>query len=125
MLGKLEFELSVELAGQTIERQPAVVQVWFEPNASATAASSPSPLLSLHGTARLSARTVLWRLTDAAAAATRVLVPGGRLLIRLHTGLLQDKDGRAFSAALDALLGTPQPHVPGGTFEGWLLVRAG
>lgn len=125
MLGKLEFELSVELAGQTIERQPAVVQVWFEPNASATAASSPLPMLTLHGTARLSARTVLWRLTDAAAAATRALGPGGRLLIRLHTGLLQDKDGRAFSAALDALLGTPQPHVPGGTFEGWLFVRAG
>jgi hypothetical protein len=56
---------------------------------------------------------------------TKLLVPGGRLLVRLHAGLLLDKDRRAFSAALDALLGAAQPHLPGGVFEGWLFVQAG
>ena len=55
----------------------------------------------------------------------KTLATGGRLLVRLHTGLLLDKDKRAFSAALDALLGAPQPHVAGGVFEGWVMVRAG
>lgn len=125
LLSKLRFDLSVDLAASVVERQPAVVQVWFEPNSNATAGSSPLGLLTLHGSAKLDARSIGWRLADTAAATTKAFGPGGRLLLRLHTGLLFDKDGQAFSAALDALLGSRQPHVPGGTFEGWLMVQGG
>lgn len=125
LLSKLRFDLSVDLAASVVERQPAVVQVWFEPNSNATAGSSPLGLLTLHGSAKLDARSIGWRLADTVAATTKAFGPGGRLLLRLHTGLLVDKDGQAFSAALDALLGSRQPHVPGGTFEGWLMVQGG
>ena len=127
LLSKLRFDLSVDLAAAIVARQPEVVQVWFEPNSSAnaTAGSSPSPLLTLHGSAKIDARSVSWRLADVAAATTKALSPGGRLLVRLHVGVLLDKDGRAFSAALDALVGTLQSHVPGGCFEGWMFVKGG
>ena len=94
-------------------------------NASATGAVTQATLAVLHGVAKLSASSISWSTTDLAANLNKLLGSGGRLLIRLHTGVLLDKQRRAFSAALDALIGAPQPHLPGGVFEGWVMVTAG
>ncbi len=127
LLANLRFELSIDLAADVIERQPAVVQVWFESNntAAGTTGSVPATLAILHGSAKLDPQTIAWRLSDVASSVTKLLAPGGRLLLRLHTGVLLDKDRRAFSAALDALVGDKQPHLPGGVFEGWVMVQPG
>jgi hypothetical protein len=127
VLGNLRFELGGTLADDIVKAQPAVVQVWFEPNsaAAATAGGTPTPIATVHGTIALDARTIFWQISDTPSLASRVFLPGGRLLVRLHTGVLLDPQRRAFSAALDALTGSPQPHVPGGTFEGWMFVLAG
>ena len=118
LLGNLRFDLSAALADDIVKAQPAVVQVWFEPN-------NTNAMAFLHGNAKLGAKAITWQMSDAATAVTKVLGSGGRLLIRLHAGVLLDAKRRAFSAALDALVGDAQPHVPGGAFEGWVLVQAG
>jgi hypothetical protein len=128
-LGQLRFDISGgTLAADIVKAQPAVVQVWFEPNSqgAATAGGTPSPISSVHGTATLDTKGVSWQTSDAAGNLTKAFATsGGRLLVRLHTGLLLDTNRRACSAALDALVGAPQPHVPGGAFEGWMFVQAG
>jgi len=127
LLGNLRFDLGGSLADDVVKAQPAVVQVWFEPNSSTTntAGGTPTPIATVHGTITLDAKTIRWQMNDSPSLATRVFVPGGRLLVRLHTGVLLDPGRRAFSAALDALIGSAQPHVPGGTFEGWMFVQPG
>ena len=120
LLGNLRFDLSIAMAADVVKAQPAVVQVWFEPNG-----GGPAGIATVHGALKFAASSIIWQASDTAATITRSLVNGGRLLIRLHSGVLLDKDRRAFSAALDALIGAAQPHVPGGVFEGWVMVLAG
>jgi hypothetical protein len=127
VLGNLNFDLGGSLADDIVKAQPAVVQVWFEPNSSTTttAGSSPTPIATVHGTTTLDVKTIRWQMNDSPSLVAKVFVPGGRLLVRLHTGLLLDPKRRAFSAALDALTGSAQPHVPGGAFEGWMFIQPG
>ena len=125
LLANLRFDLSLGLAADVLRAQPAVVQVWFEPNTASAVAAVSAAIATVHGAAKFSPTSINWQTSDPAATLTRLMVNGGRLLVRLHTGVLLDKDRRAFSAALDALIGASQPHVPGGVFEGWVMVQAG
>ena len=127
LLGGLRFDLGGSLADDIVKAQPAVVQVWFEPNSlsTTTAGGTPLPIVTVHGTTTLDAKTIHWQTNDSPSLATKVFGTGGRLLVRVHTGVLLDPKRRAFSAALDALTGSAQPHVPGGAFEGWFFVQQG
>jgi hypothetical protein len=107
-----------------------VVQIWFEPDpaptpAGAVAALAPSTIFTIHGTAVLNTAGLVWSRKDDDAILTKVFVNGGRVLIRLHCGMLISTDGRNFSAALDTLTQQASPHVPGGVFESWFFVKGG
>jgi hypothetical protein len=103
------------------ETAPQSVQVWFEPagGASATAQSAPRQVMTLHGKLSYDLRSLAWELVDDDAVVTRLFVAGGRVIIRVHCGVLGDEDGRAFSSAQTALARWETLPVPGGIFESW------
>ncbi len=103
------------------ETAPQTVQVWFEPAgaASATAQSAPRQVMTLHGKLSYDLRSLAWELVDDDAVVTRLFVAGGRVIIRVHCGVLGDEDGRAFSSAQTALARWETLPVPGGIFESW------
>lgn len=123
----VRFDLSSPLNDIVLKNQPAVVQVWFEPNSSAapTNISTPQPIQVLHGQTRFDQLVVLWTLTDNPDVLTRLLSQTGRILIRAHTGLLFDTKELPFSSSVDALTGLKYPHVPVGVWESWVFVIAG
>lgn len=123
----VRFELSSPLNDQILKTQPAVVQVWFEPNSAAatTNISNAQPIQVLHGLTRYDLQSMFWTLSDNADVLAKLLSQTGRILIRAHTGLLFDAKQQPFSASVDALTGLKYPHVPVGVWESWVFVIAG
>ncbi|MFM2055975.1 MAG: hypothetical protein RLY71_360 [Pseudomonadota bacterium] len=123
----VRFDLSSPLNDLILKNQPAVVQVWFEPNSSAapTNISSAQPIQVLHGQTRFDQTVMLWTLTDNPDVLAKLLSQTGRILIRAHTGLLFDTKEQPFSSSVDALTGLKYPHVPVGVWESWVFVIAG
>jgi hypothetical protein len=103
------------------ELSPQAVQVWIEPlvSANATTPSGPATIFALHGRLQYDVQTLVWTLTDDDTLVARVLRTGGRIMIRVHCGVIGDVDGRAFSAAQNALARWATLPVPGGIFESW------
>jgi hypothetical protein len=102
------------------ETSPQAVQVWFEPGAvSSTAQSTPRQIMAFHGKLSYDVQTLVWAMTDDDATVNRLLVAGGRVMIRVHCGVIGDADGRAFSAAQNVLARWATLPVPGGIFESW------
>ncbi|HVP42886.1 MAG TPA: hypothetical protein VMS96_05610 [Terriglobales bacterium] len=103
------------------ERSPQAVQVWFEPAgaASPTAQSVPKQIMALHGKLSYDVQNLAWELTDDDTTVSRLFQAGGRVVIRVHCGVLGDVDNRAFSAAQTVLAQWETLPVPGGIFESW------
>jgi hypothetical protein len=124
LLQKVQLSLSSPLSSRTQERQPLVVQIWFEPaGADATGAPAvPVALQALHGSQKLSPRDIVWTSSDNKDRLSSVLSASGRLMLRVHCGHLVDEKERSFSSSVDALVGVQSPHLPAGVFEGWCFV---
>jgi hypothetical protein len=103
------------------ERSPQAVQIWLEPAGavSNTAQSSPRQILAFHGKLGYDVQSLVWSLTDDETAVLRLLQAGGRVMIRIHCGVLGDVDSRAFSSAAIVLARWETLPVPGGIFESW------
>jgi hypothetical protein len=102
------------------ETSPQAMQVWFEPGAvSSTAQSTPRQIMAFHGKLSYDIQTLVWGMIDDDATVNRLLVVGGRVMIRVHCGVIGDEDGRAFSAAQNVLVRWATLPVPGGIFESW------
>ena len=123
----LRASLSHAVLPQITDTQPQVVQVWFEVDAQTAtgAAPGPMPIMVVHGGSKISAGLLQWFTTDGPESLKRIMLSGGRVLIRIHCGHMFASDKRPFSAALDAVTGIPTLHAPGGVFESWFFVRAG
>ncbi len=122
-LGKLTFELSGQPGSEMLERQPQIVQVWFEAGRPGQRFEQLPPIVALHGRSTLDPSLLIWSLEDDPETVLTLFGQGGRVLIRVHCGHLFDETGRPFSAALDAVTGIKAPHLPGGVFESWFFVN--
>jgi Collagen triple helix repeat (20 copies) len=124
LLQQVVLSLSAPLNAAVLERQPQVVQIWFEaaPAQQGTTANLPSALITLHGSLKLAPRRIDWASNDDRERLQAVLGVSGRVMLRVHCGHLIDDQERAFSSALDALVGVRSPHLPAGVFEGWFFV---
>jgi hypothetical protein len=122
-LGKVELFLSSPLHARTLEAQPKVVQVWFEPSTpQTTGALVPGPLMALHGDIKLAEREIVWAANDERERLQATLGVTGRVMLRVHCGHLVDEKERSFSSSLDGLVGVRSPRVPAGVFEAWFFV---
>ncbi len=126
-LRQIELFLSSRLNGRTLETQPQVVQIWFEPSPVQQAptgapARFPSPVMAFHGGMKLGSREVVWSLSDDVERTSAMLQATGRVMLRVHCGHLVDDKERSFSSSVDALVGAQSPHLPAGVFEGWFFV---
>jgi hypothetical protein len=117
-LAALIFTLESPLHPDLVRAPPPVVQVWVE-TANAQAAM---PILSLAGTVKLDAQTVVWSSGMTADLLAKSLPLGARVLLRLHCGWLFDANKRPYSSTSSALMGIPVPRMPGGVFESWFFV---
>jgi len=129
LLRQVQLSISTRFNEQTQEQQPQVVQVWFEParlqksNAGANLLM-PEPVMSLHGSMKVSPQTIAWQIIDDVKRVNAMLGGGGRMTLRVHCGHLVDEKERALSSSVDALVGTTSPRLPAGVFEGWFFVSA-
>lgn len=107
------------------KQQPQVMQVWFEPapDKNGDPPNQPTTLTVFDGRLDFTPQTLAWTTTHPPDLLTKVLNPGGRILIRIHCGHLFDTNKRPFSASLDAVVPLDVPHLPGGVFESWFFVR--
>ena len=126
-LRQIELFLSNRLHGRTLEAQPKVVQIWFEPSPVQQAPTGaptqfPSPVMAFHGDMKIGPRELVWSLTDDVERTSAMLQATGRVMLRVHCGHLVDEGGRSFSSSVDALVGAQSPHLPAGVFEGWFFV---
>jgi hypothetical protein len=120
----LTIRLSLALHTNTIQQLPQVVQVWWEPReppAGATVQGSLLPMLSLPGTLKMVPLQLNWTGALTGTPLTQVLNTGGRVLVRIHCGVLLSTDKRIYSASLLAI-GFDTPRLPGGVFESWFFV---
>ncbi len=129
VLQDVQLTLSDPLHARTLDQQPQVVQVWFEPAPPQQAATGagqtfPAPLMAFHGSTRLRAREVFWAAADERERMSATLAATGRVMLRVHCGMLVDERGRALSSSLEALTGVRSPRLPGGVFEAWFFVAA-
>jgi len=127
LLRQVQLRLSSRLHARTLEAQPQVVQIWFEPQTvqqatTGAAPLAPSPVIALHGIAKMTPDEIQWSLQDDAERVTTLLANAGRVMLRVHCGHLIDEQVRAFSSVPDALTEVRSPHLPGGVFEGWFFV---
>ena len=88
----------------------------------ADAATARAPGCSFSRPDRISPTTIAWSLTDATEAVAAAMRPGGRITVRIHSGLIQASDGRMFSAALDAVTRVTTLKGAGGVHETWFFV---
>jgi hypothetical protein len=101
------------------------VEVWVH-QSTINAQAVPPPIIALHGNVGIAANTVTWTPSDAATSARLLIGAGGRVMIRIHCGLIYDKAKRPVSACLNAIAAFKNPiPVPGGVFESWFFVKAG
>ncbi len=122
LLERIRLDLSAPLLPDVQDRQPQVVQLWFEPApllASGAPGNQPAPLMVVHGEAKLSPQRIDWSTSDDRERLQALLGSSGRLLLRVHCGFLADVEKRPFSASLVALTGFDQPQVAAGVFEAW------
>jgi len=128
-LEKLSIQLSHPLHPDQLQIPPQVVQVWFEVGIGMPSSQLTLPgLLVIRGTVKTASQELTWSHALNVPGTTANPLPsllkvGGRLLIRIHCGLLLDPDRRPFSATLQALHGFKAPLLPGGVFESWFFVR--
>ncbi len=122
--GGLQVTLSRSLITAQQQSPANVFEVWFQPDSTASPASegAPLPIVSLFGKLRVTPQTITW-LPSVSAAGFKAMLRPGRLLVRVHCGVLTDGKGRQFSATLSAALGVEGLTLSGGVFESWFLVR--
>jgi hypothetical protein len=128
---QLELTPSVPVSPTLRQQSPQIMQVWFEPGQSATGAvgstaSSPAPIVSLHGKL-VFGDTLVWTGADSPNG-LGTLQQGGRLLVRLHCTDLFDAGDRMFSSTPGALALVSKVQtmtLPGGVFESWVFVVGG
>jgi hypothetical protein len=122
--GGLQVTLSRSLDVTQQQAIPAVFEVWFQadPTAAQTAPANPLPILSLFGVLRVTPQTISWIPIMNADILKATLRPG-RLLVRVHCGVLIDAKQRQFSSTLAAILGITGVTLPGGVFESWFFMR--
>jgi hypothetical protein len=124
LVRQLVMELSAPIHPRMIQEPPQVVQVWFAPGSTATAAPTPTPVLTMHGNLKLDGPVITFQISDADQALRTIFRTGGQILIRVHCGYLADERDLPVSATPDAAAGFKNP-VPlfGGIFESWFFVR--
>ena len=129
LLTSIRLDLSSPLLPEVQNRQPQVVQLWFEPEpaqASGSMSTQPGPLMVIHGEAKLAPERIDWSASDDRERLQALLGTSGRLMLRVHCGFLADVEKRPFSASLVALTGFEAPRMPAGVFEAWCHIpRAG
>jgi hypothetical protein len=122
--GGLQVTLSRSLDQGQQATPPACFEVWFQPDPTGItgAPDTPLPIVSLFGRLKVTPQTITW--TPAfSAEALKATVRAGRLLVRVHCGVLIDTKQRQFSATLTAVLGVNGLVLSGGVFESWFFVR--
>jgi len=121
-LDSLRIRFSAALDPKLLELLPPVVQVWAELQP-ADNGNAPAPILVVHGALTASDQaTLVWGVSDSLDVAAKTLLPGTRILIRVHCALLFDAQHRIVSAAPDRLVAFATPHLPGGIFESWFTI---
>ena len=128
LLRSLKCTLSRSLHAEVQQAQPQVVQVWFEPSpkpvpGNAGQTGPPANVRALDGRAQVSPQILSWASSHAPNLLLEALREGGRVLIRVHCGLLYDARRRPFSAALDAIVTLESLRLPGGVMETWFFVK--
>jgi hypothetical protein len=122
--GGLQITLSRSLdpAVQAIPQQ--VMQVWFEPDSTTPAGipDTPLPIATIVGKLRVTPQTIAW-LPSVSPTGLRLMARRGRILVRLHCGMLIDARQRQFSASVAPLFGTRGLIIPGGVFESWFFIE--
>lgn len=122
--GGLQVTLSRSLDVSQQDKTPSVFEVWFQPNPSGTAGipDTPMPMVSIFGTLRTTPQTITWIPTVSANGFKAMMRPG-RVLVRVHVGVLKDSKNRQFSATIAQLIGLNGLVLSGGVFESWFLVE--
>lgn len=123
--GGLQVTLSRSLIAAQQEAPPNVFEVWFQPDSTVNPAGgqdTPLPIVSIFGALRVTPQTITW-VPSISAAAFKTMMRPGRLLVRVHCGVLTDAKSRQFSATLSAALGLVGLVISGGVFESWFLVK--
>jgi hypothetical protein len=121
----LGIQLSAPINSIVRELDSQVVEVWFEPDlAPDTGAAGPAPIFVIHGATTFPRPDLIeWLLSDSLDSVLRLLVAGGRVLIRIHVGHMLDDRMRPFSADPRALLRRSVPPFTGSTLESWVFLR--
>jgi hypothetical protein len=124
--GGLQLTLSRSMDTAQQAEPPNIMEVWFQPNPSASAGTSdtPLPIVAIFGTLKCTPQTITWTPLTGPDGFKATMRPG-RVLIRVHIGALLDTKKRQFSASLTALLGFDGLVLGGGVFESWFLVGQG
>jgi hypothetical protein len=123
----LRTRLSKSILPELVEQPLQLMQVWYEPApidpTGGQRPPSPVAILTLVGTFTMTPQTTSWSTVHAPGDLLKLFSSPGRLLIRIHMGLLMDVNKRQFSASLEALLGATSVRVPGGVFESWFFIK--
>jgi hypothetical protein len=120
---RLHMNLNRSLSGEIQERQPQIVQVWVEPVMPQQRVARAAPIVTVFGKTRLTPQTIDWNTPLDVEALGQFLLPGSRVLIRVHMGTVYDGDRRPFSSMLRSVLRLSTPPVPGGVLESWFFIR--
>jgi hypothetical protein len=75
------------------------------------------------GRAQVTPQTLTWASSHVANVLLEAFREGGRVLVRIHCGLLYDTKRRPFSAALDAVVTLESVRLPGGVMETWFFIK--
>lgn len=131
ILKEIKVTFSKRFHAETRNAAPLALQVWVEPqignptNPTSAAAPDPTQIVTLQGQIEYGTNALVWITTHTENGLLRVLIPGGRILIRIHCGLLGDTDKRMFSGSPRALVDWESLPLPGGVFESWFYVSRG
>lgn len=115
--------LSRSLSGEIQERQPQIVQVWVEPVMPQQRVARAAPIVTVFGKTRITPQTIDWKTPLDVEALGQFLLPGSRVLIRVHMGTVYDDERQPFSSLLRSVLRLRTPPVPGGVLESWFFIR--
>ena len=127
VLETLVVTLSRPLHRSLQEPVPLAIQVWLEPDSvdpefgGALGPAGPWALYAFRGKIGTQSNQLFWQMDQAQRGVLEI--NPGRIMIRVHCGLLFDDQRDVFSGTTELLVQRPVPAIPGGVFESWFFVR--